>query len=140
VERLVRISQRPPEPGGEIDIGRARDHLAHGLEHARLDDQCDIGRLVLAEGLEEDAVAVHGDDGIEQVGLPDPGIVRPDRLSQRPERDAQDEAVLAHEAMEAHAPAQVGRQPDRGRIARGVEGGRRGIVDEDDHAAALAYR
>ena len=141
VERLgAHLAQRAPKPGREIDIGRAAHHLAHGLEHGGIDDQRRVSRLVLAERLEEDAVAMHGDHRVEQVGLVNPRVVRPDRLAERPQRNAQDEAVLAHDAMEAHAPTQIGREANRRRVARRLQHRRRSIVDEHDHAAAFPRR
>jgi hypothetical protein len=96
--------------------------------------------LVLAECLEEDAVAVHRDHGIEQIGLRNPHVVRPDRFAKRPHCNAQDEAMLAHHAMKTHAPAQVGRETDRGRVAGRLQQRRRRIVDEHDHAATFPLR
>ena len=79
-----------------------------------------------------------GDDGVEDVGLRDPGVVRPDDLAQRPQGDAQEEAVVADDAVEFNRAPRVGGQPNRGGVARGVEDGGGGVVDVDDHGAAPA--
>jgi hypothetical protein len=83
---------------------------------------------------------MHGDDRIEQVGLGDPRVVRPDRLTQRPQRNTQDEPCCRTRPWKRTRRRRLVDKPTE--IASRVDPSTEGEteVDEHDHAAALAWR
>ena len=135
----TQLVERPPKPGGEVNVGGAGEDFAIQGEQFRVHDDHRVNTLVLAEGFEEDAIGMNGNhrvqDPTSELALAGPGIIRPDGFAECPQNEAEQRNVPGDAAMEADRAAGVGGHAQCCVFAVRLEHAGTGVVKSGDHEA-----